>query len=153
VSQTLFKRSQIIQSLVNDRMIDPVTKITCCLVPPDCNIIIRTCRSRRDMNKLWYSLGDMGRTPSSCQDSRTSGAIDSPKSSTRSFNRPNFKYSAGRWSPLGFLSVLHNTHCHQQLPRCAGEPRGWSVWWSPSHDFEHNRLMLRVVSERDTSAR
>ena len=61
------------------------------------------------------------------------------------------KYGASRWPSPGFLSVLHNPRRHQQLPQHIGEPRGWSVWPCPSHDFENDCLIMSDIGERDTS--
>jgi len=44
------REKQIIQSIVDDKMIDPVAKITCRRVPS--NRIIRTCHRRKYMNEL-----------------------------------------------------------------------------------------------------
>ena len=78
-------------------MTDPVAKITCRHVPLDCVIIIRICRHRRDMNKLWHFLGDMRHPPSaSLHDFGMIGTIDFSHSSTLSFNRSSTVQAAGR---------------------------------------------------------
>ena len=96
VLQGLFKRNRVIQSLVNYRMIDPVTKITYRRDPPDCDTI-RICCRRRDVNKLWHLLRDMRYSPLSTHDSGMTGTIDSPQWSTHSFNRSSMVQAGGRF--------------------------------------------------------
>jgi len=106
---------------VNERMINPVAKATCHCVPLDCDItIIRIYRGRRDMNKQWDLLRDMRYSPSSCQDIGTRGAIDSPQSSTYSFNRPSTVDAGGRptdsWARWATHVATNSSHSVSESP-------------------------------------
>ena len=61
------------------------------------------------------------------------------------------EYSEDGWSFLGFLSILLNPCCHQQVPQCFGEPQGWLGWPISFHNFEHNCLVSRDTVERNAS--
>ena len=61
------------------------------------------------------------------------------------------KYSASIWPSLGLLIMLHSPRCFQQLPQRVGEPRGWSLWPNPVHDFVRSRLIASDVGERSTT--
>ena len=108
------------------RIINPVAKITYSRVLFDCNIIIRVCRCRRDMKVPTIFM-------------------------INTFLQP-VKYSASIWPSLGLLIMLHNPRCFQQPPQRVGEPRGWSLWPDPVHDFVRSRLIASDVCERSTTS-
>ena len=57
------------------------------------------------------------------------------------------KHSTNRWSPAGFIGMLHSPHFHQKLPQCVRESQGWSFWPAPCCDLDYNCLITNDVCE------